>query len=135
MAAQFFYVGAQVSVFSLFILYATKAATIDEHTAAIYLSTCGFAFLIGRFLGTFLMRFIPPPILLSIYAIINVLLCIIAIVGTGMITIYSIVGICFFMSIMFPTIFSLVIKKFSLSLFFDMKSHKLPMFCLNSVMS
>jgi FHS family L-fucose permease-like MFS transporter len=108
--AQFFYVGAQVSVFSLFILYATKAATIDEHTAAIYLSTCGFAFLIGRFLGTFLMRFISPASLLAMYAIINVLLCIIAMLGTGMITIYSIVGICFFMSIMFPTIFSLGIK-------------------------
>ncbi len=108
--AQFFYVGAQVSVFSLFILYATKAANLEEHTAAIYLSACGFAFLVGRFLGTFLMRFIPPAFLLAIYAVINVLLCIIAILGTGMITIYSIIGICFFMSIMFPTIFSLGIK-------------------------
>jgi FHS family L-fucose permease-like MFS transporter len=108
--AQFFYVGAQVSVFSLFILYATKAATIDEQTAAIYLSTCGFAFLIGRFLGTFLMRFISPASLLAMYALINVLLCIIAMLGTGMITIYAIVGICFFMSIMFPTIFALGIE-------------------------
>lgn len=108
--AQFFYVGAQVSVFSLFILYATKASTIDENTACIYLSTCGFAFLIGRFLGTFLMRYISPASLLAIYAVINVFLCIIAIIGSGMITIYSIVGICFFMSIMFPTIFSLGIK-------------------------
>jgi FHS family L-fucose permease-like MFS transporter len=108
--AQFFYVGAQVSVFSLFILYATKSAKIEEHQAAIYLSACGFAFLVGRFLGTFLMKFIQPAQLLSFYAIANVLLCVIAITATGMITIYAVIGICFFMSIMFPTIFSLGIK-------------------------
>lgn len=108
--AQFFYVGAQVSVFSLFILYATKSAKIEEHQAAIYLSACGFAFLVGRFLGTFLMKFIEPAKLLSFYAIANVLLCVIAITASGMITIYAVIGICFFMSIMFPTIFSLGIK-------------------------
>jgi len=108
--AQFFYVGAQVSVFSLFILYATQSAKIEEHQAAIYLSACGFAFLVGRFLGTFLMKFIQPAQLLSFYAIANVLLCVIAINATGMITVYAVIGICFFMSIMFPTIFSLGIK-------------------------
>jgi FHS family L-fucose permease-like MFS transporter len=108
--AQFFYVGAQVSVFSLFILYATQSAKIEEHQAAIYLSACGFAFLVGRFLGTFLMKFIQPAQLLSFYAIANVLLCVIAITASGMITIYAVIGICFFMSIMFPTIFSLGIK-------------------------
>jgi FHS family L-fucose permease-like MFS transporter len=38
------------------------------------------------------------------------MLCAIVIVGNGMITIYALIGICFFMSIMFPTIFSLGIK-------------------------
>jgi FHS family L-fucose permease-like MFS transporter len=108
--AQFFYVGAQVAVFSLFILYADKAANLEEHQAAFYLSACGMAFLIGRFLGTFLMKFITPEFLLALYAAINILLCFVAIVGSGMITIFSIIGICFFMSIMFPTIFSLGIK-------------------------
>jgi FHS family L-fucose permease-like MFS transporter len=44
------------------------------------------------------------------YAIINILLCGVAIFGKGFITIYSVIGICFFMSIMFPTIFSLGIQ-------------------------
>jgi FHS family L-fucose permease-like MFS transporter len=109
-AAQFFYVGAQVSVFSLFILYATKSASLTEVKAADYLGACGIAFLIGRLLGTILMRFIKPNILLALYAIINVALCILAITGHGMITVYTVIGICFFMSIMFPTIFSLGIK-------------------------
>jgi FHS family L-fucose permease-like MFS transporter len=105
--AQFFYVGAQVSVFSLFILYATKSADIGQIKAADYLGACGIAFLIGRFLGTFLMKYIKPPQLLAIYAVINTLLCVIAIAAHGMITVYAVIAICFFMSIMFPTIFSL----------------------------
>jgi FHS family L-fucose permease-like MFS transporter len=109
-AAQFFYVGAQVCVFSLFILYATKAAGITEANASWYLGACGVAFLVGRFAGTALMQFFKSPNLLALYAIINVCLCIVAIFAHGMITVYTVIGICFFMSIMFPTIFSLGIK-------------------------
>ena len=108
--AQFFYVGAQVSVFSLFILYATKSAAISEIKAADFLGACGIAFLTGRFLGTFLMKYIKPNQLLVIYAAINILLCAVAILATGMITVYAVILICFFMSIMFPTIFALGIK-------------------------
>lgn len=110
-AAQFFYVGAQVCVFSLFILYATKSAGISEVSAADYLGLCGLAFLIGRFIGTFLMRFYNSANLLAIYAGINILLCVLAITTHGMITVYTVIGICFFMSIMFPTIFALGIRK------------------------
>ena len=108
--AQFFYVGAQVSVLSLFILYATKSASLTEVQAADYLGVGGIAFLIGRFSGTFFMKYIRPEKLLATYAAINVLLSIVAITATGLITVYAVIGICFFMSIMFPTIFSLGIK-------------------------
>ncbi len=108
--AQFFYVGAQVSVFSLFILYATKSAGLTEIKAADYLGACGIAFLVGRFLGTFFMKYIRPERLLMLYSAVNILLCMVAIMATGMITVYAVVAICFFMSIMFPTIFSLGIK-------------------------
>lgn len=109
-AAQFFYVGAQVSVFSLFILYATKSATITEMKAADFLGACGVAFLIGRFLGTFFMKYIQPNRLLALYAVINACLCVVAITAHGLITVYTVIAICFFMSIMFPTIFALGIK-------------------------
>ncbi|WP_184549251.1 L-fucose:H+ symporter permease [Mucilaginibacter sp. FT3.2] len=110
-AAQFFYVGAQVCVFSLFILYATKSAGLTEVKAADYLGICGFAFLIGRFIGTFLMRYYSSTVLLTAYAVSNIVLCVIAIFGHGMVTVYTVIGICFFMSIMFPTIFALGIKE------------------------
>ncbi|GAA3990818.1 L-fucose:H+ symporter permease [Mucilaginibacter dorajii] len=109
-AAQFFYVGAQVCVFSLFILYAPKSADLTEVKATYYLGVCGAAFLTGRFIGTFLMRYYSAASLLAAYAGINILLCVVAILGHGMITVYAVIGICFFMSIMFPTIFALGIK-------------------------
>ncbi|TKB99210.1 L-fucose:H+ symporter permease [Pedobacter cryophilus] len=111
-AAQFFYVGAQVCVFSFFILYATKSAGISEMQAAQYAGFgVGMAFMVGRFVGTFFMKYIEPVKLLALYAAICTLLCIVAIFSAGMITIYTIIGIAFFMSIMFPTIFSLGIKE------------------------
>jgi FHS family L-fucose permease-like MFS transporter len=109
--AQFFYVGAQVCVLSLFILYATQAAQISDIQAADYLSMGGLAFLVGRFLGTALMKYFTPRNLLTSFAIVCVLLCLVAIFAKGMITIYALIGICFFMSIMFPTIFSLGIQE------------------------
>lgn len=110
--AQFFYVGAQVCVFSFFILFAVKSAGIDKIKAADYLGWgCGMAFMIGRFAGTFFMRFIKPNVLLTVYAVICVVLSGAAITTEGMVSVYAVIGITFFMSIMFPTIFSLGIRE------------------------
>ncbi|MBO9200090.1 MULTISPECIES: L-fucose:H+ symporter permease [Niastella] len=109
--AQFFYVGAQVCVTSFFINIAMKAANIDEKTASKFLGYgYGIAFVVGRFAGTFFMKYISPNKLLVIYSAINIVLSAIAIVSTGMITVYALIGVGFFMSIMFPTIFALGIK-------------------------
>lgn len=108
--AQFFYVGAQVCVGSFFILFASRAAGISDRDAANYLAAYGIAFMVGRFAGTFLMKYIQPAKLLSIYSVINIGLALVAIFAEGMITVYALIGIAFFMSIMFPTIFALGIQ-------------------------
>jgi MFS transporter, FHS family, L-fucose permease len=109
--AQFFYVGAQVCITSFFINLARRSAGINEKLAAEYLGWgYGIAFMTGRFFGTFLMKYIQPARLLSIYAAVNILLSLLAIFSKGMITVYALIGIGFFMSIMFPTIFALGIK-------------------------
>ena len=105
--AQFFYVGAQVCVASFFIRMATTKAGLDEKTASQFLGLFGLAFMIGRFAGTFFMQFISPRKLLALYSTINIILCLVAIFGTGMIVVYTLIAIGFFMSIMFPTIFSM----------------------------
>ena len=108
--AQFFYVGAQVCVSSFFIRFAQSVAGIEEKTAGYFLAAALLGFMIGRFVGTFLMQFISPPRLLALYSIINFFLLIIATLIDGKLAVYSLVGVEFFMSIMFPTIFSLGIQ-------------------------
>jgi FHS family L-fucose permease-like MFS transporter len=105
--AQFFYVGAQVCVTSFFIRMAKQGAGFDEKEAGFYLGAYGALFTAGRFVGTFLLRFISSNKLLSIYAFVSILLCLAAIFGKGAYVVYCLGAIGFFMSIMFPTIFAL----------------------------
>lgn len=105
--AQFFYVGAQVCVTSFFIRMAEQGANMDEKTAGYYLGVYGFLFMAGRFIGTFFLKYVKDYVLLSIYCVLSVILCAVAIYGSGIYVIYALGGIGFFMSIMFPTIFAL----------------------------
>jgi FHS family L-fucose permease-like MFS transporter len=110
-AAQFFYIGAQVGVNAFFIRFAKFSAGIPEKDAAYLLGTvAGLGFMVGRFFGTFLMRTIKPQSLLTAYGAINVLLILIAMTTKGNVAVYTVLAVPFFMSIMFPTIFSLGIQ-------------------------
>jgi len=109
--AQFAYVGAQVCVTSFFIRMALQGGGLDEKTAGYYLGIYGLLFMAGRFAGTFFLKFISSHKLLSLYSVISVILCIVAISGKGGYVIYSLGGLGFFMSIMFPTIFTLGIAE------------------------
>jgi FHS family L-fucose permease-like MFS transporter len=107
--AQFFYVGAQVCVSSFFIRFSKRVAGIEEKQAAVFLSAALLGFMIGRFIGTFLMKYISPAKLLAAFSIINMGLLALAIMTSGKVSVYALVGVEVFMSIMFPTIFSLSI--------------------------
>ncbi|WP_316831754.1 L-fucose:H+ symporter permease [Pedobacter aquatilis] len=108
--AQFFYVGAQVCILSFFIRFATSATNLSTAQASWYAGCAGLAFMLGRFAGTFLMKFIQPAKLLIIYGLSCVCLCLLVILFHGILTVYALIAIAFFMSIMFPTIFSIGIS-------------------------
>jgi len=108
--AQFFYVGAQACIWSFFILFAERVAGMDEKTAGLYLIAGSLCFMVGRFVGSGLMKVINPVKLLTIYSFFNVILMIAAISLHGNFPIYALLAVDFFMSIMFPTIFSLSIR-------------------------
>ncbi|MBK8051990.1 MAG: L-fucose:H+ symporter permease [Saprospiraceae bacterium] len=108
--AQFFYVGAQVCVTSFFIRMAISGGGVDEKTAGWYLSAYGLLFMIGRFVGSGFVKFIRPAKLLSLYSFICILLSLVAIYADGKFVVLALGGLGFFMSIMFPTIFSLGIE-------------------------
>ncbi len=109
--AQLFYVGAQVCVGSFFIRFTKEMMDLPEKQAALWWGTIAMVgFMVGRFVGTFLMKYIQAAKLLSIYAIINIILLAVAIAIKGPIAVYAVIAVPFFMSIMFPTIFALGIK-------------------------
>ncbi|MEJ5961560.1 L-fucose:H+ symporter permease [Pedobacter immunditicola] len=109
--AQFFYIAAQVGIAALFINYCTESSVgIDNSDAAKLLSVGLILFTVGRFVGTSLMRFIQPNHLLAVYAFVNVLLSVLVIINQDWMSVYAMLGLFFFMSIMFPTIFALSLK-------------------------
>lgn len=108
--AQFFYVGGQVCISSFFIRYCSFAAGVNEADATDYLGLLLLGFMLGRYVGTILMQFIKPALLLSLYSIINIILIGVIVFVGGKVSIYALIGVEFFMSIMYPTIFSLAIK-------------------------
>ncbi len=111
LVTQFFYVAAQVGIAALFINYCTESGVdINNAAAAKFLSIGLILFTVGRFVGTSLMRVIPASRLLAIYALVNVALSVVVISQQQWLSVYALLGLFFFMSIMFPTIFALSIK-------------------------
>jgi len=107
-AAQFFYVGGQVGVWSYLIRYAQVTVPgTPEKVAANFLTAGLVIFMLGRFAGAALMRYVAPARLLATYALINAALCTVAVGLPGPVGLYALVAASFFMSIMFPTIFAL----------------------------
>jgi FHS family L-fucose permease-like MFS transporter len=109
-AAQFFYVGAQVGIWSYLIRYAQQEVGMGEKAAADLVILSLALFLAGRFLGTWLMAWISPARLLLGFAAADLLLAFLAGAIGHWPGIYALIGTSLFMSIMFPTIFALSIR-------------------------
>jgi MFS transporter, FHS family, L-fucose permease len=109
--AQFFYVGAQVCLWSYTIRYGQQAMPgTGEKELANYLLASLIIFMVGRFVATALMVKFTPSVLMMVYALINVFLCALAVLFSSHLGMLAVVATSFFMSLMFPTIFALSIK-------------------------
>ncbi len=106
--AQFFYVAAQVGIAAFFINYCEELGIgITPEKAAYFLSVSMVVFTVGRFLGSALMTKVAPATLLTVYALVNMALVLAVVLHTSIFSVYLMVAIFFFESIMFPTIFAL----------------------------
>jgi MFS transporter, FHS family, L-fucose permease len=106
--AQFFYVGAQVGVWSFFIDFSKgEAPSLPERTAALLLSLSLAMLMVGRFAGAAVQRRVAPARLLAFCAAANVLLCFLAASASGATAVAALWLTSLFMSIMYPTIFAL----------------------------
>lgn len=110
-AAQFFYVAAQVGVGAFFINYATEhwQGVTSQH-ASYLLSIAMISFMVGRFFSTWLMGRVQAATLLMLYSLVNVVLCGLVMMSIDGVSVVALIAVFFFMSIMFPTIFALGVK-------------------------
>jgi FHS family L-fucose permease-like MFS transporter len=108
--AQLFNVAAQAGTWAFFINYGHDKMGLTDSAASGYMVIFMVMMLAGRFIGTYLMRFIAPNRLLAAFALGNILMCIIVAQSLGWVSFAALFMINFFFSIMFPTIFSLGIK-------------------------
>ena len=107
--AQMFYVAAQIMTWTFIIQYADNLG-INKATAQTYNIVAMSLFLTSRFIATFLMRYVNTRVLLSIFAVGAGLCTLGAISIVGMAGLYCLVGISFFMSLMFPTIYGIALE-------------------------
>ncbi|RDS83925.1 L-fucose:H+ symporter permease [Dyella monticola] len=109
--AQFFYVGAQVGVWSYTIRYVqANMHGTSARDAANFLTAELVCFMVGRFAGAGLMKYIAPVRLLALFAVINVGLTLYAVLLPGLSGAYALAACSFFMSVMYPTIFALGVQ-------------------------
>lgn len=154
--AQFFYVGAQIAVWSFIIRYVMQQLNFDaiiaglganpstesiiqalrgveplagafynlsewigldallprtaEQAGATYYIMSLILFVLGRFICTFLMKWIRPVNLLSFLAVLAIICSVTAIYASGFVGVYALMGISGCMSLMFPTIYGLGVR-------------------------
>ena len=105
--AQFFYVGAQVGVWSYTIRIVMQEMGVMEAEASNIFLISMVAFCLSRFFYTWLMKWVQPIKLLAISGVLS-MLCSVAVAftaGKGMVMVIFLVLISLFMSLMFPTIY------------------------------
>ena len=108
--SQVLYVGAQIMCWTYIYQYA-EAINISSENAANYQFICFIVFLIGRAIGTYLLRYINSGKLLLQFAIMAGVCVLGTVLIEGILGLYALVGISFFMSLMFPTIYGIALEE------------------------
>lgn len=108
----FLYVGAEVSIGSFLVNFMAEPsiAGLPEQTAAHYVSYFWGGAMIGRFIGSAVMRYMDDGKVLAFNAVAAGILLLVTVLTTGHVAMWCVLSIGFFNSIMFPTIFSLALK-------------------------
>ena len=107
--AQMFYVAAQIMTWTFIIQYADNLG-INKATAQTYNIVAMSLFLCSRFISTFLMRYVNSRLLLAAFGCGAAICSLGAVAIVGMTGLYCLVGISFFMSLMFPTIYGIALE-------------------------
>ena len=116
-AAQFFYVGAQIMCWTFIIQYGTRifmAEGMSEQAAEVLSQRYNIAamllFILSRFFTTWLMRWFSPARLLVVFGLLGMALTAGVILLQGRLGLYCLVGVSGCMSLMFPTIYGIALR-------------------------
>ncbi len=107
--AQFFYVGAQIGVWSYSIRYVMEELGVNESEAANYYMAALVLFAVSRFVCTALMKVVSPEKLLIALAAVAMACTGVVMFSGGIVGVYALTGISGCMSLMFPTIYGLAV--------------------------
>jgi len=107
--AQFLNVGAMIMCWTYIYQYA-EAIEINSVTTSYYQMTAFILFTIGRAIGTYLLRFVSSGKLLMCFSLLAMVFVLGAIFMTDVEGLYSLVGVSFCMSLMFPTIYGIALE-------------------------
>jgi len=110
--AIFLYVGAEVSIGSFFVNFVEQPqiAGLPAAVAGGYLSFYWGGAMVGRFIGSFVLRYREPGSVLAFNALAAATLLAVVMVTAGPTAMWAIIAVGLFNSIMFPTIFTLAIE-------------------------
>jgi len=103
----FFYVGAEVSIGTFLTNYVADTLSIAVHDANAYVAFYWGSMLIGRLVGSVILRVLKPAMILCICATAAVILVLISINSSGLVAVWSMIAVGLFNSVMFAIIFSL----------------------------
>ena len=106
--SQILYVGAQIMCWTYIYQYA-EGKGIDMATAGYYQMIAFIFFAVGRVFGIYLLRFINSGTLLMFFSFFAILCCLGIILFKGILGLYCLVCVSFFMSLMFPTIYGIAL--------------------------
>lgn len=101
---------SEISINSYFINFMTGEGYMDDNTASVVLTIALGFFMVGRFVGSWLMQYIRAEILLLICAAGSVTCMIVVLLGLGKMSMAALISNYLFEAIMFPTIFSLALN-------------------------
>lgn len=113
--AQFFYVGAQIGVWSFTIRLVMKELEMAESQAATLYLISIIGFCSSRFIYTWLMKYIAPQKLLAAGAMLSTICALSVVLTNGWLCVVSLIFVSVFMSLMFPTIYGISLGAVSAS--------------------
>ena len=110
--AIFIYLIAEIGVANLFINFVSQPniGALTHQQASNYLFVLWGGMMVGRFIGSFLMRSIAAETVLACFSVGAFVVMIVTVFATGAVAMWSLILVGLFHSIMFPTIFTLGIK-------------------------